>query len=319
MSERKRKRGRPRSTPMLSYGAEMKMRNSVTRIIKKPRYLLDQEEDSNPSRSCSPSRYTEGGEFRGVGGAHGKNKRGYNPDIDDKDSEYLYGSDFEVEEISEKEEYSDSRSVSDDDIDIGELDEDEGLSDGEASISSFSTNGGTPSKVPSSRPQTPIPVWLQDREYPPLELPESSDDLLLPQSYVLRAVSIYEVLRHFRTLVRLSPVRFEDFCAALMAEEQSSLLAEVHMMLLKALIREEDSQQTQFGPLDQKDSINVILYFIDALTWPETLRLYLQSDYEFRETLSILDGCDYPYTSLENRLVGHGLCFCSQGLKRIQE
>ncbi|XP_069982461.1 nucleosome-remodeling factor subunit NURF301 isoform X1 [Penaeus vannamei] len=302
MSERKRKRGRPRSTPMLSYGAEMKMRNSVTRIIKKPRYLLDQEEDSNPSRSCSPSRYPEGGEFRGVGGAHSKNKRGYNPDIDDKDSEYLYGSDFEVEEISEKEEYSDSRSVSDDDIDIGELDEDEGLSDGEASISSFSTNGGTPSKVPSSRPQTPIPVWLQDRDYPPLELPESSDDLLLPQAYVLRAVSIYEVLRHFRTLVRLSPVRFEDFCAALMAEEQSSLLAEVHMMLLKALIREEDSQQTQFGPLDQKDSINVILYFIDALTWPETLRLYLQSDYEFRDTLSILDSCDYPYTSLENRL-----------------
>lgn len=303
MSERKRKRGRPRSTPVLSYGSEMKMRNSITRVIKKPRYLIDQEEESNHSRSCSPSRSHESisdDRSNSVNSGKGKNKRGYNPDIDDKESEYLYGSDFELEDFSEKEE-SDFKSVSEEDIELDE-EEEVGLSDEEASVSSFSTGDGTPSRFYlTSRPQTPVPVWLQDRHYPPLELPKSSDDLLLPHAYVLRAVGIYEVMRHFRTLVRLSPMRFEDFCAALMAEEQSSLLAEVHMALLKSLIREEDSQQTHFGPLDQKDSINVILYFIDALTWPESLRLYLQSDQEFKETLGILDSCNYPFTSLENR------------------
>ncbi|XP_045626029.2 nucleosome-remodeling factor subunit NURF301 isoform X1 [Procambarus clarkii] len=304
MSERKRKRGRPRSTPVLSYGSEMKMRNSITRVIKKPRYLVEQEEESNHSRSCSPSRTQEWAAEERVGqspGGRGKNKRGYNPDVDDRESEYLYGSDFELEELSEKEE-SDYKSASEDEGDLGDEDEVD-VSEGEESVSSLGTNGGTPGRVlGGSRPQTPVPVWLQDRQYPPLDLPKSSDDLLLPRAYVLRAVGIYEVLRHFRTLVRLSPMRFEDFCAALMAEEQSSLLAEVHMSLLKALIREEDSQQTHFGPLDQKDSINVILYFIDALTWPESLRLYLQSDHEFRETLHILDSCNYPFTSLENRL-----------------
>ncbi|XP_071513894.1 nucleosome-remodeling factor subunit NURF301 [Panulirus ornatus] len=304
MSERKRKRGRPRSTPVLSYGSEMKMRNSITRVIKKPRYLLDQEEESNHSRSCSPSRSHESisdDKSNSINNGKGKNKRGYNLDIDDKESEYLYGSDFELEEMSEKEE-SDFKSVSDEDIELDDEDE-VGLSDGEASVSSFSTTDGTPNKFSlTSRPQTPVPVWLQDRQYPALDLPKSSDDLLLPHAYVLRAVGIYEVMRHFRTLVRLSPMRFEDFCAALMAEEQSSLLAEVHMSLLKSLIREEDSQQTHFGPLDQKDSINVILYFIDALTWPESLRLYLQSDQEFKDTLEILDSCNYPFTSLENRL-----------------
>lgn len=281
----------------------MKIRNSIVRVIKKPRYLRDQEEESNHSRSCSPSRFHDSfGEDRGglINSGKSKNKRGYNPDIDDKESEYLYGSDFELDDLSDKEE-SDSRSLSDEG---GELQDDDDirLTDEDASMSSYCTNGSTPNIfMVDSRPQTPVPVWLQDRQYPPLELPNSSDDLLLPKAYILKAVGIYEVLRHFRTLVRVSPMRFEDFCAALMAEEQSSLLAEVHMSLLKALIREEDSQQTHFGPLDQKDSINVILYFIDALTWPENLRLYLQSDQEFRAIKKILDSCDYPFTSLENR------------------
>lgn len=278
------------------------MRNSIARVIKKPRYLRehDEEDESNHStRSVSPSTEDKAGKC--------KNKRGYNPDVDDKESDYMYGSDFELEEIEDESDYKSASGEETRDIEEGE---EEFMSDGELSVSSFSTtHSGTPlSFHPPSRPLTPVPVWLQDRPYPQLDLPKSSDDLLLPSGHVLRAVGIYEVLRHFRTLVRLSPMRFEDFCAALVAEEQSSLLAEVHMALLKALIREEDSQQTHFGPLDQKDSINVILYFIDALTWPESLRLYLQSDAEFRIPLTILNTCNYPYTSLENRCVCVSVC-----------
>ncbi|KAK8737064.1 hypothetical protein OTU49_004783, partial [Cherax quadricarinatus] len=311
MSERKRKRGRPRTTPVLSYSSEMKMRNSISRVIKKPRYLLEQqgEEESGPSGASSPARTVEEGP-QGVPPPRiplGKNKRGYNPHVEDRESEYLYGSDFEMEEEEEEREESDSGSGggSEEDMEDMEDTEDDYLSEGQESTSSYGTlgtPGARPGPLSASRPQTPVPVWLQDRRYPPLDLPDSSDDLLLPRAYVLRAVGTYEVLRHFRTLVRLSPARFEDFCATLIAEDQSALLAEVHMALLRALIREEDSQQTHFGPLDQKDSINVVLYFIDALTWPEALRLYLQSDPEFSSTLAILDACNYPFTTLENRL-----------------
>ena len=47
-------------------------------------------------------------------------------------------------------------------------------------------------------------------------------------AHVMSAMSVYEVLRHFRSIIRLSPFRFEDFCMALQSEEQSSLLSEVN-------------------------------------------------------------------------------------------
>lgn len=145
---------------------------------------------------------------------------------------------------------------------------------------------------------------MQDRDLPILQLPDSSDDLLVPHEYVLKTLSIYEVLRRFHSLVRLSPFRFEDFCAAIICEEQSILLAELHIMLLKAILREEDSQQTHFGPLDQKDSVNISLYLLDNVTWPEILRSYVESDPFFdKSVLEILTTKEYPYTSIDDRLV----------------
>ena len=102
--------------------------------------------------------------------------------------------------------------------------------------------------------------------------------------------------------MRLSPFRLEDFLAALQSQELTSLLAEVHVMLLKAMLREEDAQQTWFGPLDQKDSTNSMLHFSDTLTWPEVLRVYLQSDHIFAPALDLLEDCEYPFTSCDVRL-----------------
>ena len=65
-----------------------------------------------------------------------------------------------------------------------------------------------------------------------------------------QVVSIYEILRRFQTILRLSPFRLEDFCAALSSEDQSNLLSEVHLSLLKTLIRYEANNQhicTRFG------------------------------------------------------------------------
>lgn len=171
--------------------------------------------------------------------------------------------------------------------------------DSDFSVESFVHNGvGRP-----PRPPSPDPVWLQDREYEPLEIPFSSDDLLLPRPYVMKSIGIYEVIRRFRNLVRLSPFRFEDFCAALVCDEQSALLTEIHIMLLKAILREEDAQQTHFGPLDQKDSINISLYLIDQITWPDVLRSYIDSDKTFdRKVHAIVSNKEYPFTGMVDRM-----------------
>lgn len=174
-------------------------------------------------------------------------------------------------------------------------------SDSDFSLSSYSNAGPSSNQT---RSVTPEPIWIKDDiEIPPLELPKSSDDLMVPKQYVLRALGIYEVLRRYRNLVRLSPFRVEDFCAALVSDEQSALLTEVHIALIKAILREEDSQQTHFGPLDQKDSINISLYLIDTVTWPEVLRIYVESDPSFsRQVLDILSQKEYPYTEIDDRL-----------------
>lgn len=91
--------------------------------------------------------------------------------------------------------------------------------------------------------------------------------------------------------------------AALQSEELTCLLAEVHVQLLRAMLREEDVQQTWFGPLDQKDSTNSILLFSDSVTWPEVLRVYLNSDpVVFGPVLRLLESCEYPFTTCAVRL-----------------
>lgn len=212
------------------------------------------------------------------------------------ESEYHYGSDF-----------GDSTDKSDDDNDMllmspndsDSLSDNDNDSDSDFSISSFSATSLSQQK----RAPSPEPLWLQAIDLPTLALPPSSDDLLVPLNLVLKVVSIYENIRRFRNLVRLSPFRLEDFCAALMCEDQSPLLTEIHIMLLKAILREEDSQATHFGPLDQKDSFNISLYLIDSITWPEVLRIYVESDTGFdKKVLNILSNKEYPYTNVEDRL-----------------
>ncbi|KAH8037331.1 hypothetical protein HPB51_009886 [Rhipicephalus microplus] len=170
------------------------------------------------------------------------------------------------------------------------------------SQSSYSTiSSSTPAKRKWTR-RAHSPVFLQERELPALALPKSSEDLILPTCHTMRALSIYETLRHFRNILRLTPFRFEDFCVALMSDEQSALLSEAHIALLRAILREEEAAGTQFGPQDLKDSINVHLYMVDAVTWPAVLRMYLTSDPEYRPMLAALERCEYPFTAVASKL-----------------
>lgn len=168
-------------------------------------------------------------------------------------------------------------------------------SDSDFSIGSSKHNS---SSLPAiSRPSSPpIPSWM-DSETPleELDLPKSSDDLLLDRDLVMRAVAVYEPLRRFHQLVRLSPFRFEDFCAALGSEETSSLLTEIHIQLLKTILREEETNGTLFGPTELKDSVATVLFFIDSLTWPECLRSYVESDAKWDEIHCLISSVEYPY------------------------
>lgn len=110
-------------------------------------------------------------------------------------------------------------------------------------------------------------------------LPDSSTDLLIKDGrHLMRSLSVYEVLRRFSHILRLTPFRYEDFSAALLSNEQSALFAEIHIQLLKTLVREDRIQQTWLGPQDIRDSINIYLYSADHICWPAALRVYLTAD-----------------------------------------
>lgn len=183
--------------------------------------------------------------------------------------------------------------------------EDPGDDDSDYSVESTGNSSTSRKKVIIfRRPKSPeIPF---DQEVPPLILPQSSNDLLIPAEYLMQCIGIYEVLRHFRTIVRLSPFTFEDFCASLLGEEQCTLHSEIHVNLIKAILREEEANSSSFGPSDVKDSINISLFFLDSMTWPEVFRAYLESDKnlveEYKDVLFVLQMPDFPFVSVSDKL-----------------
>ncbi|XP_061888710.1 nucleosome-remodeling factor subunit BPTF-like [Entelurus aequoreus] len=232
----------------------------------------------------------------------------YDDNSDEEDDNLSYRSEEEDELLndnpSEDEEAllgMDSDFVEEEDEDEEEdVDEDE---DEEGSYCTDSSAGSpsTPGRRRSLVVQEQSPVF-EPQDIPSLDLPKSSEDLPVPTSQLLNVSAVYEVLRNFGTVLRLSPFRFEDFCAAVASQEQCMLLAETHISLLKAILREEDTSNTTFGPADVKDSVNSTLYFVDGMTWPEVLRAYCESDAEYRHVLPLQEGEDYPFEPLESKI-----------------
>ena len=124
-------------------------------------------------------------------------------------------------------------------------------------------------------------------------------------------IGTYEILRHFRTILRMTPFRFEDFCASLMVDEQNQLFSEIHIVLMKALIREDDIQGTQYVPQDLKDALHVNFLVMDHFSWPDALKLYLSADPNANSKIldECIDGKEYPFVNVELKLkVLHHLC-----------
>ncbi len=181
---------------------------------------------------------------------------------------------------------------------------DDSKSVSELSEASSTATPTAKSRFPSLLPRPVTPEYVDPILIPKLPLPSSSEELPIERTYLMQTIGIYEVLRHYRTILRLSPFRFEDFCVALSMDEQTCLLSEIHMSLLRALQREEDGNNTTFGPQDIKDSINISMLFLDALTWPELVRAYLDSDKseDFQSGLPPLQNNDYYDLSIEKRI-----------------
>ena len=142
-----------------------------------------------------------------------------------------------------------------------------------------------------------------------LLLPPSCNDLLIDTELSVFSAGVYEGLRCFLKPLRLSPFRFEDFCAAVSSNEDSKLLDEIHICLLRVLVRSDEAAGTVFASYEAKDSVTIALWcgMFDSLSWYESVRLYLASYPRSAELSSIvvsLGQCSqYTGLAIRDRLI----------------
>ncbi|XP_065108949.1 nucleosome-remodeling factor subunit BPTF isoform X5 [Paramisgurnus dabryanus] len=313
------RRGRPPKTPLMQEPSSGPVRGLRPRRSLKPKVRGSSDEEFVSPKRGSHHHTTRGrrkarsagtrGRGRGRGTGRGRGRRSatsgvvyddHESDEDDDDAVSLRSElDEYIEEHLSDEEEDEEEAINDESDYLEEL---EGEDEDDASYCTESSHGSAAVGRKRPRPRRPPSPILEQKEIPFLELPVSSEDLLIPNEQLLNASAIYEVLRSFSTVLRLSPFRFEDFCAALVGQEQCTLMAETHISLLKAILREEDTSNTTFGPADLKDSVNSTLYFIDGMTWPEVVRAYCESDPEYHHVLPDLEGEEYPFSPLESKV-----------------
>ena len=294
MSSRgRRARGRPPKAPMLSTRPR-------TNFLRKPKAYQNQTgSNSDPNSRSSTPVSTPGTPTRGRG-------RGITRESAMRGRQFLHNVLYDDEDASRSSLDPEELPAPFVDMDDAELASDGSFDDSDSdnySNDSLSTVSSTRKLFFMRRPKTPD--LIDDKDIPSLSLPPSSNDLLMPTNHLMDCLSIYEVLRHFRIILRISPFLFEDFCACLLSDEISTLFTEIHITLMKALLREEEANSTTFGPSDLKDSINVSLFFLDSITWPEPIRAYLKCDAkhsDMKEAIEVLENNDYPYVSVTERL-----------------
>ncbi|XP_051987787.1 nucleosome-remodeling factor subunit BPTF-like isoform X10 [Xyrauchen texanus] len=308
------RRGRPPKTPLMQEPSSGPVRGLRPRRTLKPKVRGSSDEEfvtpkrGNHHHTTRGRRKARSAGLRGRGRGRGRGRRSaasgvvyddHESDEEDEDVVSLRSEEDECIAVPLTDEEEEEEEAINDESDC--LD---GLDEGDEDDASFCTESSHGSTAGRRRPRArrpPSPI-LEQKEIPPLKLPSSSEDLLITNEQLLNASAVYEVLRSFSTVLRLSPFRFEDFCAALVGQEQCTLIAEMHISLLKAILREEDTSNTTFGPADLKDSVNSTLYFIDGMTWPEVVRAYCESDPEYHHVLPYLEGEEYPFSPLESKV-----------------
>ena len=98
---------------------------------------------------------------------------------------------------------------------------------------------------------------------------DESEPLLIPSVALGDMISAYVTIRAFSWQLRLSPFSFESFCSAMMSNEPSQIMDELHLSVLRALAVDEVRSERNERELN--------LEYLDFMTWPcyilEWLRL----------------------------------------------
>ena len=307
-SETKRKkigRGRPQSNASSSRGASAapspsSSRSSTPVSVSRSSTPSEKKEPTSARRSTRAAAQKSKQLIQEVITSQKQNQK---PAVTPKPKKPIKYKPADSSDESEPEEYFDESDLDDETSSHSSASEAESELSVESEVS-VESDGSTPSKkrVPPRIFRPPTPVWLEKEDIPAIDLPKSSNDLLIENKDLIDAIAVYEVLRHFYQQLRLSLFRFEDFCAALVSEEQCNMLAEIHISLMRALLREEDGNSTTFGPHDCRDSINIQLFLLDGMTWPEVVRSYIECDKEFHDFIPYVESELYPFLTVTDKV-----------------
>ncbi|KHJ93738.1 PHD-finger [Oesophagostomum dentatum] len=213
---------------------------------------------------------------------------------DGEDQYYDYVSCSESESSSSEEEYSYAASNSQ--VQFLEDEQDDDCITNDDSYHPTEEDVGECSRLPW--------VDLSAADIPPLELPESSQDIPIPLDYLLDTVELYELLRSYWRTLRLTPFLFEDFCAALLSPENSCLLAEIHIVLIRMCFKNDDEEQVHYSGNETNNAYNIITACLEPMTYAEILRQYLASDVHVpAEVMEAVNAPNYPFVGFSARLV----------------
>jgi hypothetical protein len=130
------------------------------------------------------------------------------------------------------------------------------------------------------------------------QLPPSSHDLCVTSRQALHLATIYEFLRHFSSILRLSPFLFEHFCTAMIKsiDMNNLLFSQIHICLLRLLIKQDDDDGiTYASETDIKGIIDLSFVTMDYFTWPYLLQLYVTSHPQLKFFANIVR--EYPFES----------------------
>ena len=138
----------------------------------------------------------------------------------------------------------------------------------------------------------------------PFNLPATSNDLLVPARQALHLATIYEFLRHFSSILRLSPFLFEHFCTSIIksVDINNLLFSQIHICLLRLLIKQDDDDGiTYASETDVKGIIDLSFVTMDYLTWPHILQLYVSNHPQLKMLSQIIR--EYPFkTSIDDKV-----------------
>lgn len=103
-------------------------------------------------------------------------------------------------------------------------------------------------------------------------------------------------------MIQISPFVFEDFVAAIRSPEQSVLIGDIHIALLKCILRDDDENQTQYAVTETSVSFQLVCQLMDPVTYAEVLRQYIDSDPRFPKDILDVVSSNYPFVSVEDRI-----------------